>query len=105
MTLTQIIVAVFAPIAAVIIGLVVKYRYFDTQRRLRVEVRPFSSKTSGALKKIAKAALEDQNIFYGPINKQIDAGGYMTVTITNISKKKISGVSIIAHGFKFDAVW
>jgi hypothetical protein len=79
--------------AAIIVPLVKKF-YFDVQNRLRVEVRAWNYKTSEALKKIAGAPFDAKGEYFTPMRRLIDAGGYMMVTITNISKKKISGVSV-----------
>jgi hypothetical protein len=85
--------AVIVVIGAAIIAPLVKKFYFDVQNRLRVEVRAWNYKTSEAVKKIAMEPLDAKHD-YGN-RTLIRAGGYMTVTITNISKKRISGVSVM----------
>jgi hypothetical protein len=90
--------SVFGPIFIVVataIGALVKKFYFDVQSRLRVEVRAWNYKLSEASKKIAREEFDAKRDYFSPMRTLIDAGGYMMVTITNSSKKKISGVSIM----------
>jgi hypothetical protein len=85
----SVIAAIITVVGGAIIALVNK---FYVRNRLRVEVRAWNYRTSEALKKIAMEPLDDID----PMRTLIRAGGYMMVTITNISKKKISGVSVMA---------
>ena len=93
-TQPPVIAAIIVVIGAAIIAPLVKKFYFDVQNRLRVEVRAWNYKTSEALKKIARAPFDAKGEYFTPMRRLIGAGGYMMVTITNISKKKISGVSV-----------
>jgi hypothetical protein len=90
---------IFAALIAVVgaaIGALVKKFYFDVQKRLRVEVRAWNYKMSEASKKIAREQFDAKHDYFSPMRTLIDAGGYMMVTITNSSKKKISGVTVMA---------
>jgi hypothetical protein len=89
----------------VILGLVLKKWYFDVQSRLRVDMRAWNYKTSEAVKAIVREPFEAKLDFFNPIRRIIDARGYMTVTITNISKKKISGVSVTGLEPSSDMCW
>ena len=88
--------AIIALVGAAIIVPLVKMFYFDIQKRLRVEVRAWNYRTSEALKKIALEPFDAKHDYIDPMRTLIGAGGYMMVTITNISKKKISGVTVMA---------
>ena len=90
LTEPPIVGAIIVLIGAAIIAPLFKKFYFDVQNRLRVEVRAWNFKTSSALKKAI--GLERQ--FGDPVRIAIGCNGYTTVTIINISKKKISGVSV-----------
>jgi hypothetical protein len=88
--------------AAIIVPLIKKF-YFDTRSRLRVEVRAFRTKTSEGLKKIARESLDTKQEYFGPMRSVIACNGYAAVTITNISKKKIMGVTAMSP--RFELVW
>jgi hypothetical protein len=88
--------------AAIIVPLVKKF-YFDTRSRLRVEVRGFRTKTSEGVKKIVGESLDAKQQYFGPIRTVMACNGYAAVTITNISKKKIAGVT--ATSPRFELVW
>jgi hypothetical protein len=98
--------------AAIIVPLVKKF-YFDVQNRLRVEVRPWNYKISEALKTTVRSSLDASSIFddstrdlrfHSHMRDLIRFDGYMTVTITNIGKKKISGVSVTATDMLLDFI-
>jgi hypothetical protein len=72
---------------------------------LRVEVRPWNYKTSEALKKLVREPFDAKQQYFVPMRMFVDAHGYMMVTITNIGKKKISSVSVMAPDYKLDMVW
>ncbi len=99
----QIVAAIIALIGAAIVVPLVKKYYFDVQHRLRVDVRAYSAKTSNAVKAIM-TTFSTANIFGDPLASCISANGYTRVTITNTSRKKISGISVIIADFFFDAV-
>jgi hypothetical protein len=88
--------AIIALVGAAIIVPLVKMLYFDVQKRLRVEVRAWNYKMSEASKKIAREQFGAKHDYFSPMRTLIDAGGYLMVTITNSSKKKISGVTVMA---------
>jgi hypothetical protein len=98
--------ALIGLLAVSLIAPIVKKYYFDVRSRLRVDVRAWRNKTSGALKKTVWDTL-DAKRQYGddPMRTLTKAGGYMMVTITNTSKKKILGVSVIAPDTNLDMVW
>ena len=85
--------ALIALVGTAIIALVTK---FYVQNRLRVEVRAWNYTTSEAVKKIAMEPFDAKHDYIDPMRKLMSTGGYMMVTITNISKKKISGVTVMA---------
>jgi len=89
-----IVPAIIALIGAAIIVPLVKKFYFDVRNRLRVEVRSWNYKISEALQKIVTPSLPVGELLDNPMRDLIRSGGYMTITITNIGKKKISGVSV-----------
>jgi hypothetical protein len=91
-----VIAAIIVVVGAAIIAPLAKKFYFDVQNRLRVEMRAWNFTTSEALKKIVKEQLDAKHDISSPTRMVLNACGYMTVTITNISKKKISGVSVMA---------
>jgi hypothetical protein len=88
--------------AAVFVPLIKKF-YFDPRSRLRVEVRAFRAKTSGGLKKIAGDSLDAKQQYFGPMRSLLGCDGYAVVTITNIGKKKIVGVTAMSP--KFPLIW
>jgi hypothetical protein len=92
-------------VVAVILGLVLKKWYFDVQRRLRVVVRPSTYKTSSALKKKVDGLLDSVRYFSDPLRMQLDAGGYTIVIITNISKQKISAVTVTVPYSSLTMAW
>lgn len=99
-----VIAAIIGVVGAAIIALVKKF-YFDVQNRLRVEVRPWNFKTSEALKKIVQEPLDAKHEYFSPMRTLINAGGYMMVTITNISRKKISGVTVMTPETSVAMIW
>jgi hypothetical protein len=70
-----------------------------------VEVRAWNYKTSEAVKKIAREPHDAKREYFAPMRRLIDAGGYMMVTLTNIGKKKISGVSVMAPDNPLGMFW
>jgi hypothetical protein len=101
-----IIAAIIALVGASIIVPLIKKFYFDARSRLRVEVRPWNYRTSEALKKIMRAQLDAaRSELFSPPRSVLNAGGYTTVTITNVSKKKISGVSMMAPNEIWNMIW
>jgi hypothetical protein len=90
--------------AAVIVPLVTKF-YLATRNRLRVEIRPWRTKTSEVVKKIVREPLDAMQQYFAPTGMLVNATGYMTVTVTNISKKKITGVSAMNPNSDMDMVW
>jgi hypothetical protein len=98
-----IVAAIIALIGVTIIAPLVKKFYFDVQNRLHVEVRPWNYKVSEALKKTVEPSIERID-YFDPIRQLARAKGYMTVTITNISKRKISGVSVTANT-DMETIW
>ena len=89
-----VVAAIITLIGAAIIAPLVKKFYFDVRSRLRVEVRAWKNKTSEALKSTVEGTLDRARFFDDPMRVLIRAQGYATVTITNISKKKILGISV-----------
>jgi hypothetical protein len=100
-----VIAAIIIVIGAAIIAPLVKKFYFDVQSRLRVEVRAWNYKTSEAVKKIVREPYDAKREYFAPMRRLIDAGGYMMVTLTNIGKKKISGVSVMAPDNPLGMFW
>jgi hypothetical protein len=97
------IIAIFG--AAIIVPLVKKF-YFDARSRLRVEVTPGKYQLSEALKKFARAQMDvAQSELFSPARTLVNYSGYATVKITNVSKKKISGVSIMASDETWHMIW
>jgi hypothetical protein len=84
--------------AAIIVPLIKKF-YFDTRSRLRVEVRAFRTKTSEGLKQIVSESLDAKRQYFGPMRSIVAYNGYAAVTITNIGKKKIVGVTAMSPSF------
>lgn len=93
-----VIVAIIVVVGATIIAPLAKKFYFDVQNRLRVEIRAWNFMTSEALKKIVGEHLDAKHEFFSPMRTILNARGYIAATITNISKKKISWVSVMAPG-------
>jgi hypothetical protein len=91
-----VIAAIIVVVGAAIIAPLVKKFYFDVQNRLRVEVRAWNFTTIEALKKIVGEHLDAKHEYFSPMRTVLNARGYIAVKITNISKKKISGVSVMA---------
>src|ERR1700730_477963 len=87
--------SVIAAIISVVGAALVKKFYFDVQNRLRVEVRAWNYKTSEAAKKIWLELFDAKRDYHSTMRRVLDVGGYMMVAITNISKKKISGVTVM----------
>lgn len=87
--------SVIAAIITVVGAALVKKFYFDVQNRLRIEVRAWNYKTSEAAKKIWLEAFDAKRDYHSTMRRVLDVGGYMMVTITNIGKKKILGVSVM----------
>ena len=88
--------------AAIIVPLIKKF-YFDTRSRLRVEVRAFRAKTSEGLKQIVSESLDAKRQYFGPMRSVVACNGYAAVTITNIGKKKIVGVTAMSPSFEL--IW
>jgi hypothetical protein len=93
LTETPFIVALISVIAAAFIVPAVKKWYFDVQNRLRVEMRMWRTNASNAVREAVRG--EPKFPYGSPINRVINAESYVTLKITNTSKKKISGVSLI----------
>ena len=99
MTQTPIIVVILAPLAATIIGLMVKHWYFDAQRRLIVTVLIWRSKQSRFLLKVleeqVQGGLSIQNDRWMPAFGMARAASYIEIEVKNASKKRIDGITIV----------
>jgi hypothetical protein len=92
LTETPVLLAVIGILVTVVVAPLVKKLFFDPRLRLLVDVRIFAHPTHVALANATREALKMD--FMHPMWGVLRATGCVVITIKNISKKKISGVTV-----------
>jgi hypothetical protein len=92
LTATPVLLATIGVLSAAIIVPLAKKYLFDPRTRLVVEVRVVAHPKSMALQKLTQEALKMN--FTHPMWDLVRAKGCVLVNIKNVSKKKISGVTV-----------